>query len=264
MAPLVRLQKHLARAGVASRRAAEAAIVAGRVRVNGRTVRELGSKIDPQHDSVEFDGRPVHIDAPIWIALNKPAGFVCTKDDPRGRPTIFDLLPAEHRTLFNVGRLDTNSEGLVLLTNDGDTAQLLLHPRYGAERVYVADVAGRLDASVASRLSSGVDLEDGPARAKRVRILKAGEAHSRLQIVMTEGRKREVRRMLGALGHPVRRLRRIRHGAIRLGRLGVGEWRYIDANEIRWSRPPGRGRVSQGARNANESRPGSSGDGLDG
>jgi len=233
MAPLVRLQKHLARAGLASRRAAETAILAGRVRVNGRTIRELGSKIDPDRDSVEFDGRPVRIEAPVWIALNKPRGFVCTRDDPRGRPTIYDLLPAEYRTLFNVGRLDADSEGLVLLTNDGDAAQLLLHPRYGAERVYVAEVEGRLGPDDLERMQRGVELEDGPARVKRVRVLGAKDARSRVQLVLAEGRKREVRRIFGAIGHPVRRLRRIRHGGIRLGRLGQAEWRLVGPDELR-------------------------------
>lgn len=263
MTPLVRLQKHLARAGVASRRSAEAAIVAGRVRVNGRTIRELGSKIDPECDTVEFDGRPVRIAAPVWIALHKPRGFVCTRDDPRGRPTIYDLLPDEFRRLFNVGRLDTDSEGLVLLTNDGDTAQLLLHPRYGAERVYVADVEGRLDDSDIAALRRGVTLEDGPARVRRARILRAGEERSRLQLVLAEGRKREVRRMLGVLGHPVRRLRRIRHGGIRLGRLATGQWRVISADEIRRSKPHRRRSPADRRQNANDARADTVGGSLD-
>jgi 23S rRNA pseudouridine2605 synthase len=258
MAPLVRLQKHLARAGVASRRAAEVAILAGRVKVNGRIVRELGSKIEPERDSVEFDGRPVHIDAPVWIALHKPRGFVCTRDDPRGRPTIYDLLPPECRTLFNVGRLDADSEGLVLLTNDGDAAQLLLHPRYGAERVYVAEVQGRMLPDDILTIRSGVELVDGPARVKRARILHADDDRTRVQLVLAEGRKREVRRIFGAVGHPVRRLRRIRHGGIRLGRLGQAEWRWIGPDELRASTPHS---VTRSA--ANHERPAADGAGTE-
>jgi 23S rRNA pseudouridine2605 synthase len=231
MADAVRLQKHLARAGVASRRAAESLIEAGRVRVNGEVVRELGTKIDADHDRVEVDGRAVVVPAVEWVALNKPRGFVCTRSDPQGRRTVYDLLPPEMRSLFTVGRLDADSEGLLLLTNDGDAANRLLHPRYGVRREYVAIVEGRPDAATVARLERGVELEDGPARAEAVSL---GESDAGVIVTLTlaEGRKREVRRMLAAVGHPARALRRVRYDAIVLGALEPGRWRRLGPREI--------------------------------
>lgn len=232
MGELVRLQKHLARAGVASRRAAEELILGGRVRVNGRTTRELAVKVDPDLDRVEVDGAEVRIAPATWIALHKPPGYVCTRRDPRGRKTVYDLLPPESGSLFTVGRLDADSEGLILLTNDGDTAHRLLHPRYGVRRVYEADVAGRPAAPMLSRLVEGVALEDGVARAVEARLLRMTRRGARVRLVLSEGRKREVRRMLAALGHPVRRLRRSRYGPIALGDLAPGGWRYLEDDEV--------------------------------
>jgi 23S rRNA pseudouridine2605 synthase len=224
----MRLQKFLSHAGVASRRAAEDLIIAGRVRINDVVVTELGTRVDPERDHVRVDGRVVRPSRIEWLALHKPRGYVTTRSDPQGRRTIYELIPEAAGRLFHVGRLDIDSEGLVLLTNDGDTAHRMLHPRYEVERVYDADVAGDPDPSVLTRLRTGVELEDGLARARAVQRLDRG----RLRITLTEGRKREVRRMLTAVGHPVQRLVRIRYGPVSLGALPPGHWRRLRPDEI--------------------------------
>lgn len=206
-------------------------IRAGRVRVNGQLVTELGSKVRPDADRVSVDGRLVRPAASRWILLNKPSGTVTTARDPQGRPTVFDLLPPDAAGLRHVGRLDRDSEGLLLFTNDGDAAQALLHPRFQMEREYEAWVVGAPDRTTLERLERGVVLEDGPARARRVRVVERVSAGARVRLVMTEGRKREVRRLLAAVGHPVRRLRRIRFGPIRLADLPPGESRDLTAEE---------------------------------
>lgn len=244
----VRLQKFLSRAGVSSRRGGEDLIRAGRVQVNGRRVTELGTTIDPAVDRVAVDGRPVRLAPPVWIAVNKPVGYVVTRHDPQGRRTVYDLLPPEYRSLMHVGRLDVASEGLLLLTNDGDGAHRLLHPSFSVERVYDAEVEGLLDEGVRRRLLSGVRLEDGPARATAVRLLAPRDAESgrgRLRVSMVEGRNREVRRMLEAVGHPVTRLRRVAYGPVQLGRLRRGEWRKLTPEERKSiAEPRRRGRRS--------------------
>lgn len=227
----MRLQKFLSRAGVASRRASEGLIEAGRVRVNGAVVTQLGARVDAAADVVEVDGRRVEESAPVWIALHKPAGYVCTRRDRHGRRTIYDLVPAEHRALFHVGRLDLESEGLVLLTNQGGVANRLLHPRYEVDRVYEVEAKGRATQTTVRRLLAGVELDDGPARAHDARVLEARASWSRLRLTMREGRKREVRRMLEALDHPVRRLVRLRLGPVELGDLAPGAWRLLDDAE---------------------------------
>lgn len=231
MVDRIRLQKHLARAGVASRRGAEQVIAAGRVRINGEVVRELGTRVDPEHDRVEVDGRPVEVAPARWVALYKPRGYVCTRRDPQGRRTVYDLLPAEMGALFTVGRLDADSEGLLLLTNDGDAANRLLHPRYGVQREYVALVVGNPGPQAVKRLREGVDLEDGSARAEDATLIDTEDGVA-VRLVLTEGRKREVRRMLAAVGHPVRRLTRIRYDGVGLGPLDPGRWRMLDRREI--------------------------------
>lgn len=233
MSPEMRLQKFLSQAGIASRRKAEELIREGRVRVNGRVVTELGTKVDPATDRVSVDGRPVEAAAPVWIALHKPAGYVSTRSDPQGRPTIYDLIPEEYAGLFYVGRLDVDSEGLMLLTNQGDVAHRLLHPRYGVDRVYDVVVRGRVTDAEIQRLLEGIELEDGVARAVAVERRPApGPELSRLHVTLREGRKREVRRLFRALGHPVQRLVRIRYGPIRLGTLKRGSWRRLSPREV--------------------------------
>jgi 23S rRNA pseudouridine2605 synthase len=226
----LRLQKFLSRAGVASRRAAEGLITEGRVTVNGRAVVELGSKVDPLTDVIAVDGRSVALSTSRWIMVHKPAGTLTTRSDPGGRPTVYDLLPDAERELRYVGRLDWGTEGLLLLTNEGDVAHRLLHPSYEVEREYEAWVEDAPSRETVDRLQRGVRLDDGIARAKRARIEPAPRG-SRVVLVLTEGRKREVRRMLEAVGHPVVRLRRVRFGPIRLGNLQRGAWRDLSARE---------------------------------
>jgi 23S rRNA pseudouridine2605 synthase len=233
MAEAIRLQKFLSQAGVASRRAAEELILDGRVRINGQVARELGVKVDPAADRVEVDGRRVRAAAPVWIALHKPEGYVTTRSDPEGRPTIYDLLPKHFSGLFHVGRLDAGSEGLLLLTNQGELANRMLHPRYAVERVYDAVVLGRLSDAELRQLREGVELEDGLARAAAVeRRSVPAPGVERVRVTMLEGRKREVRRLFKAIGHPVRRLVRRSYGPIELKGLRPGQWRRLTAEEV--------------------------------
>jgi 23S rRNA pseudouridine2605 synthase len=222
-----RLQKVLARAGVASRRAVEELIAAGRVRVNGERAR-LGQRIDPAVDRVTVDGAPVGT-APglVHYLLNKPAGVVTTASDPQGRRTVVDLVPAEPR-VFPVGRLDADSEGLLLLTNDGELAHRVMHPSHGVEKEYLAWVDGTPSAGALRRLREGVELDDG-------RTSPAGASQPQpglVRITIHEGRNRQVRRMLDAVGHPVRRLVRVRVGPLRDERLAPGTWRPLRASEL--------------------------------
>ena len=241
----VRLQKVLSRAGIASRRRAESLIVGGRVRVNGQVVTRLGEKCDPDRDVITVDGRRVRYGALEWVALHKPRGYVCTRRDPGGRRTVYDLLPESMRTLFPVGRLDLDSEGLLLLTNDGDGAHRLLHPRFGADRVYEIDVHGAVSGAARARLLKGVRLDDGVARAHAIASLPGGgPGRCRLRLLLREGRKREVRRMLDAVGHPVIRLKRVRYGPVALGKLAAGEWRALRPAERRAIEGGAAGRAS--------------------
>lgn len=228
----VRLQAYLARAGVASRRASEDLIREGRVRVNGK-VAEIGSKVEAG-DRVEVDGKPVRTQRLEWIALHKPKGYVTTRDDPEGRKTVYDLLPKSLHHLFHVGRLDRDSSGLILLTNDGPGANRLLHPRYGTTKEYFADVIGKPSAAQVRMLEEGIELEDGIAQALSAGIRgEISEDVYRIELVMQEGRRREVRRMLDEIGFPVRRLFRRRFGPIDIGRLAPGKWRKLEPEEVR-------------------------------
>jgi 23S rRNA pseudouridine2605 synthase len=229
----IRLQKFLSRAGVASRREAESLMAQGRVRVNGAAAVTPGTKVDPGEDRVELDGRLVRWDPIRWLALNKPRGTVTTRKDPRGRATVYDLLPKDARRLRYVGRLDRDTEGLLLFTNDGDGIHALLHPSSEVPREYRALVRGVPGREALSALSRGVELEDGPARAEEVRLVKQVRGGALLTLVLREGRKREVRRLLEAVGHPTRRLRRIRFGPLELGELEPGSWRDLTPGEVR-------------------------------
>jgi 23S rRNA pseudouridine2605 synthase len=226
--PSDRLQKILARAGLGSRRASEALIAAGRVRVNGEVAR-LGDRADPETDRIEVDGAVVGVRAGlVHYLLNKPAGVVTTASDPQGRPTVVGLVPADPR-VFPVGRLDADTEGLILLTNDGELAHRLTHPSFGVEKEYLVEVEGRATRGVLRRLREGVDLEDGrtaPARASLV-------GDRLLRVTIHEGRKRQVRRMCDAVGLPVRRLVRVRIGPITDRRLAPGQWRSLEQEEVR-------------------------------
>jgi len=227
-----RLQRALARAGFGSRRACEELIAGGSVRINGR-VATLGDKVDPATDRVTFGGAPVNLDPDArYLKLNKPAGVLTTMRDQRGRPDIRSLLPEDGPRVFPVGRLDRDTEGLLLLTNDGELANRLLHPSFGIEKEYLAEVQGVPAPDQLRRLRSGVELEDGPARARSIRTVDARGGRAQLALVMTEGRKREVRRLLAAVGLPVTRLVRLRVGPVRLGRLKPGERRELSKDEL--------------------------------
>jgi 23S rRNA pseudouridine2605 synthase len=229
----LRLQRALARAGFGSRRASEQLIVEGRVKLNG-TVATLGDKVEPGHDEVHVDGVLVNLDPNVrYFALHKPRGVVSTMRDTHGRDDIRAYLPTDGPRVFPVGRLDRDSEGLLLLMNDGGLANRLLHPRYGVEKEYLAEVAGVPTDRQLARIRTGVQLDDGPACAKSARA--AGRAGDRgaVRLVMTEGRKREVRRLLAAVGLPVTRLVRVRIGAVRLGRLAPGAHRDLTLEEVR-------------------------------
>src|SRR6266487_1594740 len=231
--PPERLQRALARAGFGSRRACEELIRNGRVTVNGR-VASLGQTVDHEADRVAVDGVTVNLDPNVrYFAFNKPRGVVTTMRDPQGRPDVRAWLPREGPRVFPVGRLDRATEGLLLLTNDGELANRLMHPRYGVEKEYLAEVEGSPTQRHVARLLRGVDLEDGPARALSARIPGRAAGRGAVRVVMGEGRKREVRRLLAAVGLPVRRLVRLRVGPIRLGRLPPGEVRELEPDEVR-------------------------------
>jgi len=228
----VRLQKYLSRAGRASRREAERLMQAGRVRVNGEVVTELGVRVVPGRDVVELDGVPVVVSAARWVAFHKPPGVLTTRGDPHGGKTIYDVLPAELAALRYVGRLDRDAGGLLLLTSDGEGAHRVQHPSGEVEREYRVEVAGTVGDEVLLRLVAGVDLEDGPARARRAELIEAGRVQSTLDLVLTEGRKREVRRMMSAVGHHVLRLTRVRFGPVLLGDLTPGAFRDLSEEEV--------------------------------
>jgi 23S rRNA pseudouridine2605 synthase len=228
-----RLQRALARAGFGSRRACEQLIVDGRVTLNG-TVATLGDRIDAAIDHLEVDAVTVNLDPNVrYYALHKPVGVITTMDDPQGRADIRGFLPAEGPRVFPVGRLDRDTEGLLLLTNDGELANRLTHPRYGIEKEYLAEVEGSPSSRHVGRLRRGVELEDGLARAASARVVAASGDRGALRIVMTEGRKREVRRLLAAVGLPVTRLVRLRVGPVTLGRLPPGALRELSPDEVR-------------------------------
>jgi 23S rRNA pseudouridine2605 synthase len=228
---LIRLQKVLADRGVASRRAAEELMREGRVRVSGEVIREMGTRVAPDA-RIEVDGHAVAPPAPHrYVLLNKPRGIVSTARDEHGRPTVVEMLGARER-LYPVGRLDEDSEGLVLLTNDGVWAERVLHPRYGHEREYEVSVAGPIPAGSIAALRRGIALEEGLARAARVSVA-GGARGSTLRMVLNTGWKRQVRRMCAAVGLRVLRLRRVRLGPLELGRLRPGAWRELTSREIR-------------------------------
>jgi 23S rRNA pseudouridine2605 synthase len=227
-----RLQKVLARAGFGSRRAAEELIAAGRVTVDGDVAR-LGQRVIPEQVRVEVDGVPVEVrDDVVYYLLNKPRRVVTTARDPEGRPSAVDLVPAEPR-VFPVGRLDYDTEGLLVLTNDGELAQLVAHPSHGVEKAYLAEVTGVPSRATIRKLREGVVLDDGPSAPADVRLVQASGDDAALEIVVHEGRNRLVRRMCEAVGHPVRRLVRTRVGPISDRRLAPGSWRPLQQREVR-------------------------------
>src|ERR687886_3084007 len=221
----MRLNAYLARAGVASRRAADELIKQGRVTVNGETG-QLNTFVEP-HDLVELDGRPLEPQPLAYVLLHKPAGTVTTAHDPQGRPTVVDLVEHPARVV-PVGRLDADTTGALLLTNDGELAHRLAHPRYGVEKVYEADVEGEPSDDALAALERGVDLDDGPTAPARARRLAPG----RVELTIHEGRNRQVKRMLEAVGHPVRALHRRAYAGLTLEELEPGRWRELEPSEV--------------------------------
>lgn len=228
----IRLQKVLAHAGVASRRAAEDLIARRRVEVNGEVVREQGLRVDPARDVIRVDGKRIPPQRQHqYVVLNKPRGVVSTMDDPHGRRTVADFLGGRGR-LFHVGRLDADTEGLLLLTNDGDFAQRMAHPSFEVPKTYVAEVAGQVTEATLKRLRDGVTLEDGPVSADRTKLMQRLEDRSLVRVTLHSGRNRVVRRMFEEVGHPVRKLSRIAIGPVRLGDLKSGAVRDLTREEL--------------------------------
>lgn len=231
--PGIRLQKWLAQAGLGSRRACDALVAEGRVTVNG-VVADPGTRVDPAVAAIAVDGRRIAGNAELLVlALNKPFGVVTTMADDRGRPCVGDLVRGYPQRLFHVGRLDEETEGLLLLTNDGDLAHLLMHPSHGVPKTYVAEVRGRVTSGTLRRLLTGIELTDGVARADRALVRASGEEWTVIELVIHEGRKRIVRRMLKAVGHPVVHLMRTAIGPLQLGDLAAGELRPLTPAEVR-------------------------------
>ena len=229
----VRLQKVLAQAGVASRRAAEDLITAGRVEVNGAVVTTLGTRVDPTQDVLRVDGERVPVDVgKVYLALNKPRGVVSTMSDPEGRRCLGDIVRDRPERLFHVGRLDTDTEGLILLVNDGEFAHRMAHPSHGVQKTYVAEVPGPVAARAGRQLRAGVELDDGPASVDGFRILQQSGDRALVEVVLHEGRKHIVRRLLAEVGHPVRRLVRTAVGPVLLGDLRPGALRPLSQKEL--------------------------------
>ncbi len=234
-----RLQKFLSRCGIASRRAAEELIVQGRVEINGNVADQLGVRVDPFGDEVRLDGERLKMPAKrLLLVLNKPVGFLCAASDPEGRPLVYHLVPKD-QALRSIGRLDFNTEGVLLFTNDGDLAERLGHARYAVQRVYEARVRGIPTEETLARLRQGVRLEDGPARAEQVDLVKQTESNAWLRLTLTEGRNREVRRLLERVGHPVVRLRRVSFAGVTAAGLALGQWKTLEDNEIEQLRTRG-------------------------
>jgi 23S rRNA pseudouridine2605 synthase len=231
--PPVRLQKFLAESGIGSRRFCETLIQRGKVSVNGQPAITLGTKIDPARDRVLVAGKPVTVERKIYIALNKPAGVVCTSRDAHGRPRVLDLLPPELPRLYTVGRLDQDSEGLLLLTNDGNFSLRLTHPRYTKRKIYRVQVEGCIDAAQITRLLRGIRSDGERLTAKEIFNVERRGERTELRVVLTEGKKRQIRRMFAAAGHRVLRLERVGIDTLELGNLKQGQWRYLSDEEVR-------------------------------
>lgn len=228
-----RLQKVMSQAGVASRRKSEEIIVAGRVEVNGKVVTELGTKVDPDQDIIKVDGQKIKREKLVYVLLNKPQGYITTVDDPHNRRTVIDLIQDVSQTVHPVGRLDKDTEGLLLLTNDGDLTYALTHPSHGIDKTYMATVKGVPNQSKIEALEEGIKLKDGwtaPAEAKLVAELAD---RAIVSLTIHEGRKHQVKRMLKSVGHPVEELKRIKFGPLDLTGLSPGEYRHLTNSEIK-------------------------------
>ena len=232
---LERLQKVLAKAGVASRRRAEELIRQGKVRVDGKVVTEMGTKVDPETQNIECDGVAlVSQEEKVYILLNKPTGYLSTVDDPQGRPIVTDLLKNIAERVYPVGRLDLNTEGALLLTNDGELSQKILHPSHEVNKTYVAKVKGVPGKKKLDALSKGIELEGRKTWPARIKVLKTEAQSTVIQIIIHEGRKRQVRKMFEAIGHPVLALKRTAYGQLQLGGLGPGKYRFLTPRDIKF------------------------------
>ena len=245
----VRLQKVLAHAGVASRRVVEDMIVQGRIRVNGEVVYELGRRIDPEVDLVDVDGTAVQLDvSKRYVMLNKPTGIVSTMKDEQGRPDLREFTDEYEERLYNVGRLDAETSGLLILTNDGELAHVLAHPKFGVTKVYIARVEGKVLPQTIAKLTKGIELEDGPIKADKARLLDTSGNTSLVELTLHSGKNRIVRRMMASVGHPVRDLVRRQFGPLHLGTLPVGRSRELTKVE--------RGELLTLSRSAQDKTPG--------
>jgi 23S rRNA pseudouridine2605 synthase len=228
----VRLNRFLAMAGICSRRAADEWIAGGRVEVNGRRALELGLRVDPQHDEVLVDGEPVRREKPVYVLFNKPPGVVCTNARHEQKRRVIDYLPEVRGRLYTVGRLDLDSEGLILLTNDGDFAQRLTHPRYGVPKIYAVLVRGRIGPEQLHKARGGVWLSEGPTTGMQIKIERTGRDRTYMKVMLREGKNREIRRVFAKLGFPVLELKRIRIGELTLHGLSAGQWRFLQLHEV--------------------------------
>ena len=229
-----RLQKVLAKAGVASRRKAEELIRQGKVRVDGQVITEMGVKVDPESQVIECNGTPLNSqEEKVYILLNKPAGYLSTVDDPQGRPIVTDLLDKINARVYPVGRLDLDTEGALILTNDGELAQKILHPSHEVNKTYVARVKGRPGKKKLNALSKGIELEGRKTWPAYIEVLENKSQYTTIQIIIHEGRKRQVRKMFETIGHPVLKLKRVTYGQLELGELAPGKYRFLYPGDIR-------------------------------
>lgn len=228
----VRLQKVLAQAGVASRRQGEELILEGRIAVNGKIVTRLGIKVNPLKDRITLDGNPLTLEKKVYLMLNKPPGYLCTRSDPKGRPTVYHLLPHISQRIFTVGRLDWDTRGLLILTNDGSLAHRLSHPRYQIKRKYWVKIKGALQEKEVEIIRRGVRLEEGRTQPAELKIIKRDKHQTILTLSLKEGKKREVKRIFSSLGYRVISLKRIAFGSLTLGRLREGEFRYLRKKDL--------------------------------
>ncbi len=230
-----RLNKYLAHAGQGSRRHCDDLIRAGRIAIDGDIVRDLSTRVEPEQ-VVSVDGKPIHSEKNVYWLANKPRGYLCTNSDPAGRPRAIDLVPHVEQRVYTVGRLDEDSEGLLLLTNDGDLANRLMHPRFGVLKTYLVQVAGRPKREDLDKLLRGVYLSEGFVKARSVKPFKQQGESTWLRVILSEGKNREIRRMLARLGHKVMRLKRVALGPVELGRLATGKCRPLTSLELKWLR----------------------------
>ena len=228
-----RLQKILAKAGIASRRRCEEFIKEGRVTVDGKIITELGFKVDPERATITFDGQPVILEEFIYILLNKPTGYVTTLSDPQGRPIVTDLLPGIKQRVFPVGRLDFDTEGALILTNDGRLSQFIQHPRHEVNKTYMATVRGIPPSGKIRQLEKGILIDGQKTWPAKIRFLGKKKNESTLEVIIHEGKKRQVRKMMAAIGHPVKTLKRTAYGDLKLGKLESGKYRLLSKKDLK-------------------------------